>query len=86
MFKVFKSFNGVGMRNLIDAFDKLARTELQDYIIVSKDRIDNLVSCFESGAKTIQELTKVIADQQEQIRILSLSLSKIESNSLDQTD
>lgn len=41
------------MQKLIDIADLKAREELGDYYIVSKSRIENLISCFEGGAKRI---------------------------------
>ena len=67
------------MQKLIDIADLKAREEFGDYYIVSKSRIDNLVSCFEDGAKRIEELTKIIEEQQSEIARLSLLLLKEES-------
>ena len=67
------------MQKLIEITDLKAREELGDYYIVSKSRIENLVSCFEGGAKRIEELTKIIEEQQAEIARLSLSLVKEEA-------
>lgn len=67
------------MQKLIDMTDLKAREELGDYYIVSKSRIENLISCFEGGAKRIAELTKIIEEQQAEIARLSLSLAKEEA-------
>lgn len=67
------------MQKLIEITDLKAREEFGDYYIVSKSRIDNLISCFEGGAKRIEELTKIIEEQQAEIARLSLSLVKEES-------
>jgi hypothetical protein len=67
------------MQKLIEITDLKAREEFGDYYIVSKSRIDNLVSCFEGGAKRIQDLTKIIEEQQSEIARLSLSLVKEET-------
>lgn len=67
------------MRKLIDIADLKAREELGDYYIVSKSRIDNLISCFEGGAKRIEELTKIIEEQQAEIARLSLLLVEEET-------
>ena len=67
------------MQKLIEITDLKAREEFGDYYIVSKSRIDNLVSCFEGGAKRIEELTKIIEEQQAEIARLSLSLVKEET-------
>ena len=67
------------MQKLIDVTDLKVREELEDYYIVSKSRIDNLISCFESGAKRIQDLTKIIEEQQAEIAQLSLLLVKEEA-------
>lgn len=67
------------MQKLIDVTDLKVREELEDYYIVSKSRIDNLISCFEGGAKRIQELTKIIEEQQADIARLSRSLVKEEA-------
>jgi hypothetical protein len=55
------------------------REELEDYYIVSKSRIDNLISCFEGGAKRIQDLTKIIEEQQSEIARMTMLLVKEES-------
>ena len=69
----------VVINKLIDVTDLKVREELEDYYIVSKSRIDNLISCFEGGAKRIQELTKIIEEQQADIARLSRSLVKEEA-------
>ena len=53
------------MRNLIESFDQSIRESFKDYYIVSKSRMDNLVFCYESGAKRIKELTEIINEQQK---------------------
>lgn len=67
------------MQKLIDVTDLKVREELEDYYIVSKSRIDNLISCFEGGAKRIQELTKIIEEQQSEIARMTMLLVKEES-------
>jgi len=67
------------MQKLIEITDLKAREEFGDYYIVSKSRIDNLVSCFDSGVKRIQELTKTIEEQQAEIARLTRSLVKEEA-------
>ena len=68
------------MQKLIDITDLKAREELGDYYIVSKSRIENLISCFEGGAKRIAELTKMVEEQQSEIARLSMHLVKEEPN------
>ena len=67
------------MQKLIDITDLKAREELGDYYIVSKSRIENLISCFEGGAKRIAELTKMVEEQQSEIARLSMHLVKEET-------
>jgi hypothetical protein len=67
------------MQKLIDVTDLKVREELEDYYIVSKSRIDNLISCFEGGAKRIQDLTKIIEEQQSEIARMTMLLVKEES-------
>lgn len=67
------------MQKLIEITDLKAREEFGDYYIVSKSRIDNLISCFEGGAKRIEELTKIIEEQQSEIARLALLLLKEEA-------
>lgn len=67
---------GVGIQRLIDYVDLAAKEELGEYLIVSKSRIDNLIGCFEGGAKRIKELTEIINEQQETIRKLSIDIAK----------
>ena len=62
------------MQKLIDITDLKAREELGDYYIISKSRIDNLISCFEGGVKRIAELTKMVEEQQTEIARLSILL------------
>ena len=62
------------MQKLIDITDLKAREELGDYYVVSKSRINNLISCFEDGAKRIAELTKMVEEQQTEIARLSILL------------
>lgn len=62
------------VQKLIDITDLKAREEFGDYYIVSKSRIENLLSCFDGGAKRIAELTKIIEEQQAEIARLSLLL------------
>jgi hypothetical protein len=57
----------MGFIKIIEIADKQFREELDDYYIVSKSRIDNLVSCFEQQADQIKRLTKIIAEQQEKL-------------------
>ena len=67
------------MKKLIDLVDAKAKEDMGDYYIVSKERMDNLISCFNDGAKRIATLTKIINEQQEQIRKLSLGLGREEA-------
>jgi hypothetical protein len=57
----------MGFIKIIEIADKQFREELDDYYIVSKSRIDNLVSCFEQQADHIKRLTKIISEQQEKL-------------------
>lgn len=65
------------MRNLIESFDQSIRESFKDYYIVSKSRMDNLVFCYESGAKRIKQLTDMVNEQQEVIEKLSKELAGI---------
>ena len=65
------------MRHLIENFDKSVREGFKDYYIVSKSRIDNLIFCFEDGAKRIKQLTDIINEQQKVIEKLSKELAGI---------
>ena len=65
------------MRNLIESFDKSVRDGFKDYYIVSKSRIDNIIFCFEDGAKRIKQLTDMVNEQQEVIEKLSKELAGI---------
>ena len=67
------------MKKLIDITDLKARETLGDYYIVSKSRIENLISCFDGGAKRIAELTKMVEEQQAEIARLSIHLVKEET-------
>jgi DNA-binding protein len=42
-----------GFRKLIETTDKNCRDELDEYYIISKSRMDNIIHCLESGAKEI---------------------------------
>lgn len=55
------------MKRLIEMADKQIRDELEDYYIVPKSRLENIMICFETGAARIKELTTKVADQQEEI-------------------
>jgi hypothetical protein len=57
----------MGFIKIIEIADKQFREEFDDYYIVSKSRINNLVSCFEQQADHIKRLTKIIAEQQEKL-------------------
>jgi hypothetical protein len=57
----------MGFIKIIEIADKQFREELDDYYIVSKSRINNLVSCFEQQADHIKRLTKIISEQQEKL-------------------
>jgi hypothetical protein len=59
------------MQKLIDMGDAKARELMDGYYIVDKSRLENLVSCFESGAKRIAELTAIVAEQQKEINLLT---------------
>ena len=63
------------MRLLIESFDRTAKENIKDYYIVSRSRLDNLIFCFEDGAKRIKELTEIINDQQKTIEMLSKELT-----------
>ena len=67
----------MGLKTLIDHSDQSLREELGEYVIISKSRIENLVDCFESGAKTIQELTQKVSEQQQEISRLSIMLLSV---------
>lgn len=67
------------MQKLIDITDLKAREVLGDYYIVSKSRIENLISTFEGGAKRIAELTKMVEEQQAEIARLSMLLVEEDS-------
>jgi hypothetical protein len=62
------------MLNLFETADKNFRNEIGDYYIISKSRINDLVSCFESGTKRVNELTEIINRQQEEIKNLTKQL------------
>ena len=62
------------MRKLIEYTDIKAREEMGEYYILSKARIDNLLSCYEGGVKRIAELTAIINDQQKEIAELSKTM------------
>ncbi len=55
------------MRRLLELADKEARDTMGDYMIVKKDRIENLLHCIENGARRIKELSVIVAEQQEEI-------------------
>ena len=74
------------MKKLIDITDLKAREELGDYYIVSKSRIENIISCFEGGAKRIAELTRMVEEQQAEISQLSMQLVKEEAQQILQPD
>ena len=57
----------MGFKNLIEWTDGILKGELSNYYIVTKDRLNNLISNFESQCEHIDKLTKIIALQQEQI-------------------
>ena len=62
------------MERLIDLGDKAAREAVGDYYIISKSRMDNLLSCFSSGAARIKALAEIVTSQQEEIAKLSEKL------------
>lgn len=64
------------MEHLIKSFDQSIRESFKDCYIVSKSRMENLVFCFESGAKRIKELTEIINEQQKVIEKLSKELAE----------
>ena len=47
----------MGFRKLLEMADKIAREELEDYYIISENRMNNYLQCLEDGAKQIQQLT-----------------------------
>lgn len=59
------------MKRLIDIVDSKSREEFGEYYVVSKNRIDNLVDCYEGGVIRIKELTAIVVAQQEEIKRLS---------------
>ena len=64
----------MGFRRMIDMCDSSIKEEIGEYYFISKDKMDNLISCVEGGTKRIWELTKIIQEQQQEIERLSKSL------------
>ncbi len=58
---------GDKMRRLLELEELKVRDTLEDYMIVKKDRIENMLHCIENGARRIKELSVIIAEQQEEI-------------------
>ena len=46
----------MSFKKLLDETDKTARETLGEYYIVSKSRMDNYLSCLESGSQRIRSL------------------------------
>ena len=67
----------MSMKRLIDLADAKAKEDMKEYYIIDKGRLDNIISCFESGAKRIGELTKTIETQQEEINQLTKQLLEV---------
>jgi len=62
---------------MIETMDQKIREEMGEYYIVSKTRLQNLLDCFDGGAKRIVELTEIINKQQVEIGRLSRQLIDI---------
>jgi len=68
----------MNLKGLIEFTDNEIRKEFGEYYIMSKSRVENIISAFENGAKRIAELSEVVARQQEDIAKLSKELFEIE--------
>lgn len=68
----------MSFRTLTEMCDKNIREQIGEFYFISKSRMDNFLSCLESGAKSIKDMSDIIADQQEQIKILQNELLKTE--------
>jgi hypothetical protein len=60
----------MSFRKLIEESDKQIREDIGEYYFISKSRIENLFICVEQGAKRIAELSKIIDEQQQEIKNL----------------
>jgi hypothetical protein len=70
----------MSFRKLTEMCDKNIREQIGEFYFISKSRMDNFLTCLESGAKRISEMSDIIADQQEQIKNLQNELLKTEEN------
>lgn len=62
------------MKKLIEIVDKSIREEIGGYYIVSESRMNNILDILKDGAKRIGEMSKIIENQQDEIKRLSLLL------------
>ena len=67
----------MSFRRMIEMCDSSIKEEIGDYYFISKDKMNNLISCVEGGAKRIWELTKIVREQQQEIERLSKSLLEV---------
>ena len=67
----------MSFRRMIEMCDSSIKEEIGDYYFISKDKMNNLISCVEGGAKRIWELTKIVQEQQQEIERLSKSLLEV---------
>ena len=64
----------MSFKRLLEMCDENIKKEIGDYYFISKSRIDELRRNFESQVVRIQELTKIINEQQIQLNILQQKL------------
>lgn len=64
----------MSFKRLIEMGDERIRGEISDYYFISKDRMDELIRNFDSQCTRIGEMSKIIEDQQLQIKDLQSKL------------
>ena len=69
----------MSFKKLIEMCDENIRKEMDDFYYISKDRMNNLLSSFDSQAKAIRDMTEVISEQQKIITQLQKELFKEET-------
>jgi hypothetical protein len=70
------------MRNLILLADEKIRAEMGEYYIVPKNRLENLLLCFEKGAKRITELTEIVKNLEDEVVRISKELIVFENSTI----
>lgn len=64
----------MGFKNLLKMMDQKIRQDMDDYYVIDQNMMNQFTSVVENGAKTIAEQAKIIAEQQNEIKNLTMRL------------